>query len=289
MNAALQRAPDAIAQGSGSSFLVSFRVLDREQQRAMTAIYAFCRLADDAADDADAARDGAERIAFLRAELERARTGAATTPVGRAIGVAIARYAIAPAHFSAILDGVGTDLAGVRFDDVPMLLAYCDKVAGAVGLACLPVFGARGDEATRYAINLGRALQLTNIARDIRADALVGRVYLPQAWLRELGVETEWLTGKGPAAVYAPGGAVDRVVHRVVDEARAQFALARFALGGLERPRAVLPAEIMGEVYAAVLARVAAAGGAGVASGVRARVSRWRKLWLAWKVSRRLR
>lgn len=289
MNASLQREPDVIAKGSGSSFLVSFRVLDRDQQRAMTAIYAFCRLADDAADDADATRDGAERVAFLRAELERARARTATTPVGHAIAAAIDRYGVDPAHFTAILDGVGVDIAGARFEDMPMLLSYCDKVAGAVGLACLPVFGARDVGSERYAVNLGRALQLTNIARDIHADAQIGRVYLPQAWLRELGIEIPWLMGKGPAAVYARGGAVDRVVQRIVEEARAQFSLARFALSGIARPRVLLPAEIMGAVYADVLVRVARAGGAAVASGVRARVPRWRKLWLAWRTSRRLR
>ncbi len=292
--AAAMRSPEAIARASRSSFLVSFGVLPPERRAALTAIYAFCRVADDAADDAEAPRDGHARLAFWRQELDRAARGAPETPVGEAVACAIRQFHVGSAHLAAVLDGVAmdldcADLDCAHFATFDQLLHYCDKVAGAVGLACLPVFGAFGAHAERYAVSLGRALQLSNIARDLRADAELGRVYVPHSWFTAERVEASWLRGGGPAAEYAAGGGVDRIVARLVCEARAQFADAAVELARCTDRAALVPAEIMRAVYAEVLERVAKGGGAAVLRGRRARVPTWRKLWLAWQTRRRMR
>lgn len=287
--AAAMRSPEAIARASRSSFLVSFGVLPPERRAALTAIYAFCRVADDAADDADAPRDGHARLAFWRQELDRAAHGAPETPVGEGVARAIRQFHVGPAHLAAVLDGVAMDLDCAHFATFDQLLHYCDKVAGAVGLACLPVFGAFGAHAERYAVSLGRALQLSNIARDLRADAELGRVYVPQGWFAAERVDASWLRGRGPTAEYASGGGVDRIVARLVGEARTQFAAAAVELARCTDRAALVPAEIMRAVYAEVLERVAKGGGTAVARGRRARVPTWRKLWLAWQTRRRMR
>jgi phytoene synthase len=178
------------------------------------------------------------------------------------------------------MDLVG-DLEGARYADLAALEVYCHRVASAVGLACLPVLGVEGELAERFAERLGRALQLTNILRDLRADAELGRVYVPCVWLQSCGVEVEWLRGSGPAAVYAEGGQVARLCARLAAVARERFAEAGAAL--LELPaaarRRLLPARIMGVVYRDLLRRLEARGGG--LGGARVRVPRARKLWLA--------
>lgn len=278
--------PEQIARASGSSFLVSFSALAAERRAALTAIYAFCRVVDDAADDADSERTGRERLAFWRQELEKASTGGAETLVGQRLGVAMRAYAVEPTHLRAVIEGVEMDLDGARFATLDQLLAYCDKVASAVGLACLPVFGAVGAHAERYAVALGRALQLTNIARDLHADAAQGRCYVPQAWLVEDGVEVEWLRRPAQPAQVA---AIDRLIGRFVAAAHKFFAAAARELQDVEDRRALLAPETMAAVYRHLLARIETAGARAVQRGERVRVPTWRKLWIAWQTRRRVR
>jgi phytoene synthase len=276
-----QRTPEEITARSGSSFLVSFTALNLPRRRALTAIYAFCRLADDAADDGG---PGARaRVAELRAELARAARGQPATPVGTGLAAAFTTYGVEPRHLEAVLDGVQMDLDGVEVRTEDDLLAYCDKVAAAVGLACLPVFGAQGDAAARYAVALGRALQITNIARDLQADASVGRVYVPVAW--RAGLDAAALA-QVPAHSAA---ALARVVQHLVSAARGFFAQARRELAAIPDPRVLLAPETMAAVYARLLDRVATHGVAAMRHGRRVRVPRWEKLWLAWRTRRRLR
>jgi phytoene synthase len=161
------------------------------------------------------------------------------------------------------------------------LRCYCYRVASAVGLACLPVLGAIGAEPTRFADALGKALQLTNILRDLRFDAELGRCYVPQTWLAETGVERAWLAGAGPSSVYAPGGPVASLRARLAQKAADEFAIARAALRLLPRRqrRALVPARIMGAIYGDLLRRLVRRGGD--LRGPRMRVPRPRKAWLS--------
>jgi phytoene synthase len=186
------------------------------------------------------------------------------------------------APLDALLDGMAMDLEGAGIADESMLHLYCSRVASAVGRACLPVLGARGPAAVAFADHLGQALQLTNIRRDLRADADVGRVYVPRTWLAELGVDLAALRSGDRSASAPPG--VARLCERLETAAAAEFALARRHLLSLPRAdrRALVPARIMGAVYGALLRRLRAQNGA-LGAG-RVRVPRPEKLWLAFRV-----
>lgn len=277
--------PDEITAGSGSSFLAGFVCLDRERRAGMIAIYAFCRVADDAVDEARDVATGERHLAFWRDELAAAAAGNARTPVGQAVQAAMQRFGVPVEPLRDLLDGVATDLAPRPFADEQELHRYCYRVAAAVGLACLPVLGASSASAREFADALGHALQRTNILRDLRPDAEAGRCYVPQPWLAAAGVELPWLRGGGPTAAYAPHGPVAAVCERLADAAAQHFARAAAALRTLARTerRALVPARIMGAVYGELLARLRARGG-----DLRvpcARVGRARKLWIAMQVA----
>jgi 15-cis-phytoene synthase len=276
--------PATIAARSGSNFLAGFVGLDAARRAGMTAIYAFCRVADDAVDEAPDPATGASHLEFWRQELRAAETSAATTPVGQALAATMQRFGVPAAPLRDLLDGVATDLMPASFVDDDQLHRYCYRVAAAVGLACLPVLGADSAGARAFADALGHALQRTNILRDLRADAEAGRCYLPLPWLQQAGVTAAMLSGQGPDSAYAPGGPCARLCQRLAATARSEFARARTELLALPRSqrRALVPPRIMGAVYEAVLAELERRGGE--LRGPRVRVSRARKAWLALQV-----
>jgi len=281
--------PEAIAQASRSSFLVSFRFLDESRRAGMVAVYAFCRVVDDAADDAPDADTAREHLDFWRAELDAALVDATLprTEVGRSVARVVSEHGVRPEHLREILDGVGADLQPPCHENEASLDRYCYLVASAVGLACLPVLGAQGPAAERYAVSLGKALQWTNILRDLHADARAGRVYVPRTWLRELGLDEGLLRGQGPESAYEAGGPVHRLVERLAAVAHGHFEAARAELALLDRAqrRRLLPPRIMGAVYGELLRRLVRRGGD--IRGGRMRVGRWRKLWIAMRVAGR--
>ncbi len=252
--------PAALARASRSSFLLAFTLLPKPRRAALSAVYAFCRAVDDAGDDAATAAEARAGLAFWSAELDAIERGRACTPIGRAVVEAVSEFGVETHHLRELIAGVAMDVEPKRYATLGELDAYCRKVASAVGLACLPVFGARSAAAQAYAEMLGLALQLTNILRDVRDDAIHGRVYLPVDRLVAHGVELPWLRGDAEPSVYARGGAVDALVRELIDVARARFARAAELLPESER-RALLPAQVMGEVYQALLDRVARRGG----------------------------
>lgn len=273
---AARLAPEEIARRSRSNFLASFVFLAPERRRGLEAIYAFCRAVDDAADDAEDAAQASAWLGFWETELDAAVAGDATTPTGVAIADAMRRFGVDPEHLRAVIRGVRMDAEPVPFESLSDLDAYCHLVASAVGLACLPVFGAHGPEADHYARELGLALQLTNVLRDIAEDARLGRIYLPREALDRHGVDPAWLGGGGPASAYAPGGPLDALVQELGAIAAARFDAASAALP-VGQERALRPARAMGAVYARLLVLVRRRGGRIDRSG-RLRVSRWRKV-----------
>lgn len=167
------------AQVSGSSFYAGMRVLPKAEREAMYAIYAFCRAVDDIADDEQGSR--AERALALdawRADIEALYAGGEP---GRAalVADAVGRFGLHKADFLAVIDGMAMDVAGdIRWPDMATLDLYCDRVASAVGRLSVRIFGMDEAPGIELAYHLGRALQLTNILRDIDEDAAIGRVYL---------------------------------------------------------------------------------------------------------------
>lgn len=276
--------PEEITARSGSNFLSGFLCLDAARRRGMTGIYAFCRVADDAVDDAPDVATGRRDLAFWRAELAAAAAGTAATPVGRALQQAMRDFEVRRAPLDELLDGMAMDLEPQPFADEAALRGYCYRVASAVGLACLPVLGASGPAAERFADALGKALQLTNILRDLRGDAQIGRIYVPVSWREACGVDPAWLRGDGPPSAYADDGPLHRLGTCFVAAAEREFATARAALRELPRAqrRALVPARIMGAVYRAMLDRLAARRGD--LCGERVRVPKLRKLWLGVRV-----
>ncbi|MEC8252070.1 MAG: squalene/phytoene synthase family protein [Planctomycetota bacterium] len=285
--ASVQRPPDAeldprgITARSGSNFLAGFVCLDEARREAMTAIYAFCRVVDDAVDESPDPATGAARLAYWGEELEAAAAARARAPVGLALQDAMQRFGVRAEPLRELVAGCATDLDPDGPADEAALELYCYRVASCVGLTCLPVLGADSADGRRYATALGHALQLTNVLRDLRGDAEIGRCYVPATWLAECGVERRDLLGTSDAALYAGGGGVTRLCERFAQRARERFAEAHALLRSLPREerRGLVAARIMGAVYAQLLRRLERRAGDLILP--RVRVPKWRKLWAA--------
>jgi phytoene synthase len=192
----------ALLRGGSRSFFAASLVLPRRVHEPATALYAFCRLADDAI---DCGGDGAAALGPLRARLARAYAGRPLPyPADRALAAVVHRHAIPRALPEALLDGFEWDARGRRYEDIGDLCDYAARVAGTVGAMMAVLMGAR-------ACDLGVAMQLTNIARDVGEDARAGRLYLPLRWLREAGIDPQaWLAN--PVFTPALGGVVRRLL-----------------------------------------------------------------------------
>jgi phytoene synthase len=181
-----------VAKRARSSFLPAMRLLPVAKRRAILAVYAFARTCDDAADDPVPDPDERlRRFAAVRQALHDAFAGRATDPLGVALADTVKRFAIPKEYFGHLIRGVESDVAVTRYETFADLRLYCFRVASAVGLACLEIFGYEDPKAREFGEDLGIGMQLTNIVRDLREDAERGRIYLPLAELREHGVTEE--------------------------------------------------------------------------------------------------
>jgi len=173
---------------SGSSFYVAMRVLPREQRRAMFAIYAFCRAVDDVADGRGDRQARLTELALWRRDIAALFAGVTASRV-RALSEPIRTFDLQREDFLSIIDGMEMDArADIRAPDFATLDLYCDRVACAVGRLSVRVFGMHGEEGASLAFHLGRALQLTNILRDLDEDAAKERLYLPREALLAAGI-----------------------------------------------------------------------------------------------------
>lgn len=202
--------------GSRTFFAASFLLPSAVRDRA-TALYAFCRLADDAVDVGD---DPAVALAQLRERLDQAYGRRPFPhPADRAFADVAARFAIPRTLPEALLEGFQWDAEGRRYETLSDVQAYAARVAGTVGAMMSLLMGARSPEALARACDLGVAMQLTNIARDVGEDARAGRIYLPLGWLREAGIDPErW--AERPMFCAELG----RIVERVLSAADALYA-----------------------------------------------------------------
>ena len=260
----------SITRRSSSNFYYAFMLLPAERRHALYSVYAFCRFVDDIADSESVGRP-AELLARWREELERVFNGSPTHPISRALAHNVRRFAIPRRYFEDIIDGVEMDLGRTRYAAFEELRLYCYRVASAVGLVCIEIFGYRNPRAREYAEHLGIAFQLTNIIRDLSEDAARGRIYLPLEDLARFGVsEDDILHGVDTLELR-------RLLEYEVERARSFYAQAASALPAEDRA-AMVCAEAMRSIYHALLERIAS-NGCGVI-GRRYRLSTPRKLYL---------
>ena len=178
---------EGLARREAGNFYHAFRLLPIDQRRAMSALYSFLRVADDLADGPGPAEEKRGPLADWRRRLDEALEGVYSHPLHPAFHHAVRRFGVPPEYLHAVLDGVEMDLAVARYDAFADLYPYCYRVASAVGLACIHIWGFTGDKARAYAEAAGVAFQLTNILRDLGEDAGRGRVYLPREDLERFG------------------------------------------------------------------------------------------------------
>jgi phytoene synthase len=178
----------ALLQGGSRTFFAASLILPRSLRRSATALYAFCRLADDALDNGG----GLAELAQLEQRLDRAYSGRPMDcAADRAFADVVARHGIPRALPTALIEGFAWDAEGRRYETLGDLHAYAARVAGSVGAMMAMLMGARAPQVIARACDLGVAMQLTNVARDVGEDARLRRLYLPLAWLREAGIDAD--------------------------------------------------------------------------------------------------
>lgn len=238
----------AIAHKHGANFSVGFRFLPRRKRRAVYAAYAYCRWADDIADEG--AREHAfEDLGKWQAELEACYAGHPSHPITVALADALQHFAIPKSAFVALIDGCRQDMFKTRYETFDELLGYCTLVASSISDISLAIYGYRTEAAVGYGRNLATALQLTNVTRDIGDDLARNRVYIPQEELRRFGVAERDLFDR----VESEG--MRRLIEFQIERAESYFRLAEPLLSELSFD-ARFPTVLMGGVYATVLARL---------------------------------
>ncbi len=235
-------------KASGSSFYIAMRLMPAEERDAMFAIYAFCRKVDDIADDGVGTRaQRHEKLEQWRGDLFELYSGRVAQQV-RFLAPAVTRYGLRLEDFLTVLDGMDMDVAeDIVAPDLATLDLYCDRVASAVGRLSIKVFGMEEGPGFELAHHLGRALQLTNILRDIDEDALIGRLYLPREYLEEM----DCCRQMDPAAIIAQPK-IDAVCRRVAALAHEHYDEAQRILAAKPRGRIKTP-RLMGAVYSEIL------------------------------------
>lgn len=240
-------------RAAGSSFYFAMRMLPRPRRDGMFEVYSFCRRVDDVADSGAPRGERLARLARWRAEVEDLYAGK-VRPEHRNLARVIATFGLRKEDFIAIIEGMEMDAAeDIRAPDAARLDLYCDRVASAVGRLSVRIFGVGEADGERLAHHLGRALQFTNILRDLDEDAAIGRLYLPAEALRAAGIDSD-----DPQAV-ASHPALGVVCAGMVEQARAHFKEADAIMDRCARPTVRAP-RIMSEVYQAILAELVARG-----------------------------
>lgn len=182
-----------LEQNRQSNFYFSFLILPKPKREAIETIYAFCRTTDDIVDEAGDDTEKYARLLVWTDELKRSLYGVSRYTLLNKLGTIIHRFNIPVEHFYELIKGMEMDLTKKRYETFGELEQYCYRAASTVGLICAEVFGYKNEETRQYAMNLGIALQLTNILRDIKSDGKRGRIYIPQEDLRKFGYSEDEL------------------------------------------------------------------------------------------------
>lgn len=232
-----------------SSFYYSFSFLPKAQREAIRTVYNFCRTTDDIVDDERDVQSKIDRLSAWRLELERAIDGHSEFQSLNQLAAIAKRFKIPVVHFHELIKGVEMDLIRNRYETFDELKDYCYHVASSVGLMCLDIFGSRNKRTTDYAVNLGIALQLTNIIRDVGIDAKFGRIYIPLADLRQFNYsEADLLSRKKNDRFLS-------LMQFETDRAESFYLKAQEALPPGDR-RAMFAAKIMERIYFHTLQRI---------------------------------
>jgi phytoene synthase len=273
-----------LTRKSQSNFYYAFLTLPDEKRRGIYALYSFCRAVDDCVDEPDGG--GATGLDRWLDEIERCYgEGPPGSELGRELADTVSRFPIPRATLEDIVAGCRMDLTENRYQTYDDLRVYCERVASAVGLASIEIFGYQDPRTREYAIELGLALQLTNILRDVAVDAYRGRLYLPLEDLARFGVGEEELLAVATAPGSPRGPEIGQLLRFEADRARGHFAAAAAALPAEDR-RSLLAAEIMGAIYRDLLDQLARRGHP--IGGERVRLGRPRKIWVALRTAARV-
>ena len=258
-----------------TNFYYSFVFLPPAKRRAIEAVYHFARRGDDITDGQLTREQSARAIAEYRAALDGCFDGRGATPELQALAESIQRFGIPRAPFDDLILGLEMDLSGTKYRTFNELSLYCYRVASTIGLISIEIFGYRNPSAREYAHNLGKALQMVNILRDLESDARRGRLYLPEEDLNRFGIRpSEIMEGRYTDPFI-------ELMQFECDRARGFFDRAREALAPEDR-RSMVAAEIMGAIYWRVLGRIRERRYN--VFGERVRISRPLKFWTALSV-----
>jgi phytoene synthase len=266
------------AAASGSSFYSSFRFLPELKRRAITALYAFCREVDDVVDECKDEDTARQTLNWWRSEVSSLYKGDATHPVTQALQDLLKDFNLAEEYLLEIIDGMEMDLDIHRYATFKDLSLYCYRAASVVGLLSAEIFGFNNRNTLKYAHDLGMAFQLTNILRDVREDAERGRIYLPLDELEQFGVSPQDLSQP------VTSDAVRALFQHQADRAREYYIKAFNELPEEDRytQRTGL---IMAEIYLSLLEEIEEDKFRVLEHRIKLTPSR--KLWLAWRASRR--
>ena len=260
---------------SGSSFYYSFLFLPPLKRRAITALYAFCREVDDVVDECHDTSIAATKLAWWRTEIQAMVQGKPTHPVTRALEPLRLEFQITEARLNAIIDGMQMDLEQTRYLDYVGLKLYCHRVAGVVGILAAEIFGhTRAEQTLAYADQLGLALQLTNIIRDVGEDARKGRIYLPLEDLKKFDVTAAQILRFERSDNFV------RLMQFQVERARTQYRAA-YALLPAPDVKSQRTGLIMSSIYSDLLNEIERNGYKMLSE--RTSLTPLRKLWLAWR------
>jgi len=245
-NSAAQRA-------SGSSFYTAMRIMPKAQREAMYEIYSFCRRVDDIADEAGPRDERLDQLRLWRSDIDALYKGSVVSRA-KTLAAPIKAFKLRREDFQAVIDGMEMDVvADIRAPDWAKLDAYCDRVASAVGRLSVRIFGMEEKAGIALAYHLGRALQLTNILRDIDEDAAIGRLYLPREALQQANI-----LNPDPATVLAHPR-LGEACEQVVERARTHFAEADRIMKKCAR-KSVRAPRIMSAAYQAILRKLVKRG-----------------------------
>jgi 15-cis-phytoene synthase len=246
----LRGAGRKIARATGSNFYYSFLLLPRAQRHAIKDVYAFCRVLDDVVDEDPTGRNPYAELEYWRGEVESIFQGSPTSEFGEQLLATVEEFDLPKEPFLDLIDGMEMDLKWHSYQTFADLREYCYRAASAVGLICIEIFGYESARTREYAVNLGLALQLTNILRDLKEDVNRGRIYVPVEDLEKFGYSERELRSN---LYNAPFIELMKYEH---SRAKSYFEKASASLPEQDRP-AMFAAEIMGSIYKELLAQIA--------------------------------
>ena len=262
------------AAQSGSSFYYSFLFLPEERRRAIIALYAFCREVDDVVDETSDDAVARTKLGWWRREVESIYHGRPQHPVARALAEFVEPYGLQEARFQEVIDGMAMDLEYNAYPDFEALQVYCHRVAGVVGILSAQIFGFEDDRTLEYAADLGLALQLTNIVRDVGEDARRNRIYLPLHDMAEFGVTSDDIAKRRESESFR------KLMDFQIARADSYYDRALGKLPPADR-KAQRPGLVMAAIYRTLLREIRN-DGAHVLTR-RVALTPIRKLWIAWK------